>query len=211
MGHHMKRTALVSHLRYLLVLVLLTSACASQKATSTPDKGRDAKSPHYLDTNPNRLVLQPLRPKSPADLNNRLYGLAHIVLPQVIFANPEQKVRQQFLGPSADKFLKAQWEALNTTKPPTYPTAEKVELAGGVEAALIEMPPPKGQAHAYFTLVAFTDSGIRYFTLEHSEFRGGGTVLGGWTVEDGPKHLNFGEGPKPEKKPFLQAVEKLLK
>lgn len=192
-----------------VTVLLLAAGCAS---TQTASNSQDTTgSPSYLDGSDGPLVLEPLVPKS-GSMSNPLYSFAHIVLPRVVFMNPESEVKKQFLGTTADKFLRHQWAALNDTEPDSYPSSEKVEFDDGTEAALIEMPPPQKQAHAHFTLIVFADSGIEYFTLEHSVFgsEDPGTVIGGWTMDDSAKHINYGVRPPAEKEAFLEEVQKLL-
>lgn len=209
MGTHMVRIRLESLASMALISVLLAAGCAStQHASSSQD---ETGSPSYLDDDGGPLVLEPLVPQS-GSVSNPLYDFAHVVVPRVVFMNLESEVKEQFMGPTADKFLRHQWDALNDTEPESYPSSERVEFDGGTEAVLIEMPPPQKQAHAHFTLIVFADSGIEYFTLEHSIFGGDepSTVIGGWTMDDGAKHSNYGAGPPAEKQAFLEEVQKLL-
>jgi hypothetical protein len=145
-------------------------------------------------------------------LPSQHYLFAHRILPHLlwqgdsvlgILANPEN---QQFLG--------EQWDRV----PGVFecrPSRGRERLAytthwvgGDNLTVVVTLPPPTDVAEAH--LVAITTSPVlRYLTLELGEDDRGGarTVLGEWTPDG---HGNFGDGPPPEKMPFLQAVCALL-
>jgi hypothetical protein len=207
--------------RLLLALVTLfvvssSAACATGSAASSGQE--EASSTQEASAEPesdpgrqqDELVLTPLVPPANASIDNPLYAHAHVVLPRVVFDNPAGLVERQFLEAGADRFLREQWEALVQGEPDAYPSSEEVGL-GGTRGLLVEMPPPRRQAHAYFVLIAFAEEGIRYFTLEYSQFRDSGTMVGGWERrDDGYVHANYGAGPEAEREAFVERVRGLL-
>ena len=195
-----------------VVGVLIAAGCSGPDTARTADEA-------VVDTavDADQFVIEPLVPQEalPPSMD-RHYDFAHIVLPTIIFSSPPEDVREQFLGPDAQRFLRAQWTALHDTAPATQPSAVRVQVEDGVDALVIEMPPPEKNAHAYFAMITFKISGIRYLTLERSVWmKDDGpqrTVLGEWSIEDGePVHATYGEGPAPQHEAFVDAVRPHLR
>lgn len=93
---------------------------------------------------------------------------------------------------------------------------------GRFPCSVVQMPEPRGITEAYFVaLVLMIDPDaeslpdkpeLRYFTLEKGFNVGGGpprTVLCEWTADG--THANYGDGPPPELRAFLEAVAGRLK
>lgn len=87
--------------------------------------------------------------------------------------------------------------------------------------AVIQMPPPRAVTEAYFVAaVLLVDPAtvpedqkppVRYVTLEYGvDFADGRprTVLCEWTADG--MHVNYGDGPPPDLRAFVEAVEALL-
>lgn len=91
---------------------------------------------------------------------------------------------------------------------------------GGHPCAIVEMPPPKATAEAFYVasvLLMPTEEPrdpkevkLRYFTLEKTFAYGDPprTVLGEWAADQG--HVNHGIGPEPRLELFVEAISALL-
>lgn len=190
----------------LLTLCLVTLCACS---TGSP-AGKTHSDP--TEQSATEFVIEPLVPRQELPPGTDLhYNFVHLILPSIVFGEPPDKVREQFLGPTADEFVRTQWRVIHSEPPTSFPSARRVELEVG-QAALVAMPAPQKNAHAYFALIVFKHSGpIRFVTLERSVWMKDDahdrTVIGEWSIEDGaPVHNNFGEGPGPSEEEFLRGV-----
>lgn len=143
------------------------------------------------------------------------YFYAHRVLPTLFFQNPQQFL--SILTNDGLAFLRFFWdrtfenESADDIVPPDGMNYETRALEDGTIITIIELPEPDRVAEAYFVAPVFREVAeqplMRYFTLElgasalDNRKR---TVLCEWT-SDG-KHLNFGDGPEPKSKAFLDAI-----
>lgn len=151
------------------------------------------------------------------------YVLAHYALRQLALQDPLRYL-SILASPQARDFLQAVLDDVSEglTEERRF-TAEDLYIHPGMigefPCAIVEFPPPAEMTEVHFTaLVAFVDLDAelpppeevraRYFTLE----RGMGiddkprTVLCEWTTGS---HLNFGDGPPPTLRGFIEALEKL--
>jgi hypothetical protein len=156
------------------------------------------------------------------------YSLAHHALRGVAFQDP-----LFFLGvlasPDAQRFLadllRRVQEHCKDREPLAEFSVEELTVhkrrVGKYPCAVIELPPPRAVAEAYFVAgVLLSDPAadlpqaeaakLRYFTLEKGMSFDGSrrTVLCEWTKEG--THRNFGDGPPPIPDGFLAAIEKLV-
>lgn len=143
------------------------------------------------------------------------YLYAHRVLPTLFYQNPQHFL--SILITDGIAFLRFFWDRTlqdQGDEPRTPPQGMNYETRGlddGTVIAIIELPPPERMAEAYFVAAVFHEADphplMRYFTLELglSLFENTPrTVLCEWTADG--KHLNFGDGPAPESKPFFDAI-----
>jgi hypothetical protein len=145
------------------------------------------------------------------------YQFAHRVFPRWFFEDPAG-VAQVLSGPEALPHLIALWKevgvAVQESRPSEGLNVENVNLAGGWRGSLIRLPEPQEMPEAHFVCVVWPADGgpesARVLTLEHSFGLDGNvaTVLGEWRADGA--HLNFGSGPAPERRPFLDAVDELV-
>lgn len=120
---------------------------------------------------------------------------------------------------SAKDYLSVHWWQIGVS---LGLTPEETVSADGIEcfpmkisedchAIAVQLPCPQRQGEAYFVAIVYWRSSnkTRYFTLEKAEIgqRTEETFLCEWL--DG-NHINYGQGPNPDKKHFLWAVIKLL-
>ena len=88
-------------------------------------------------------------------------------------------------------------------------------LPSGLPVAVVQLPAPVEAPEAYFAAIVRNQSGdTHYFTLERSVALDGSdeipTVLGTVDPRGGFQHANFGEGPPPDRRAFVEAVDRLL-
>lgn len=86
----------------------------------------------------------------------------------------------------------------------------------GNRISVVSLPAPKVSPEAYMVAIVHKEGeplpydgergNARYFTLEYS-MRNSPPVLCEW---DGEEHINYGNGPEPDTKAFVQAVQEYL-
>ncbi len=155
------------------------------------------------------------------------YMMAHVALRSLAFENP-----LAYLGilgsPDANMFFAQLMESVSEQCPdepdPGYrPDEISVHClrVHSFPCAIVQMPSPKATTEAFFTAAVLmhdpshdipepTQMKLRYLTLEKG-FHADGTsrtVLCEWTSEG--SHLNFGDGPPPELKLFINELEKAV-
>lgn len=152
------------------------------------------------------------------------YIFAHVALRQFAFGNPYlclgaigSKEGQHFLT----DLLASVGEYCHGEKEEMSLTAEQLRIhnlrVNKCPCLVIEMPEPHSATEVYFVGIVLKPSPgdsaadltgveIRYFTLEKSYVTDepAGTLLCEWTQDN--EHLNYGKGPAPVLKKFLQAV-----
>jgi hypothetical protein len=143
------------------------------------------------------------------------YDFAHIALRDFVFQQPDELVRAlarpDILAEVID--IIAESVALASTlyedDEQEFREQTRVHLQsfGSLDGCLIEMPEPKFDTECHFIGIVRTgESTFRYFTLERA---GGSTKLCAWDGVD--RHMNFGTGPAPDLKLFVEAVNGRLK
>lgn len=145
------------------------------------------------------------------------YQFAHRVFPRWFFEDP-QRVGDVLSGPEGLPHLIALWKEVGMACQESGSSSglgvEPVTLGPGWRGCLVRLPEPEKMPEAHFLCVAWPEqagpTSGRIFTLEHSLGLDGNvaTVVGEWR-SDGA-HLNFGSGPPPEARQFLEAVGKML-
>lgn len=168
-----------------------------------------------------------------ASIRNHHYVFAHVALRQLFFDKPEG-----FLGvlssPRAPQLLKDLWlevgkrvsDAGEGAILPPDGLFATVGALGPRPCAVVTLPKPEGITEAFMVaavvnasiegegedakLVPIGDPPAFYYTLEKGMSDPGKTrtVLCSWNAED--SHANYGDGPAPEPRAFLGAVEKLI-
>ncbi|MBL8794277.1 MAG: hypothetical protein JNM56_10245 [Planctomycetia bacterium] len=143
------------------------------------------------------------------------YLFAYMALPDFAFRDASR-----FLMPGLGQALVAAiWEFAGENSDERLP-ADGLEmsvepLSSGLSAAVVQLPAPAEAPEAYFAaIVPDRDGNTHYFTLERSVSLDGSeeipTVLGGVDLRNGFSHSNYGEGPPPERRAFVAALERLL-
>lgn len=162
--------------------------------------------------------------------NHRLlYMFQHVVLREAAFENHPELIRELTEKPSimplsyfqAKAQLRCEEVHIDRKGDPRSPTEldlfKSVAILshkhGPYTAYVVSMPEPESRTEAYFVAILHKDgepkeymqesTSTRYFTLEKGIFLGS-TVLCEWQ-RDGI-HINYGDGPKPEMKEFVNAV-----
>jgi hypothetical protein len=155
------------------------------------------------------------------------YHFAHGALRRLAFEDPERLVIA-LAAPEAEKFLAEMWEAVGKD------LAESGEEAGvppeGIEAiparvagrpaGLVRLPAPEATTEAYFAAIVLNhevdepakgapEPEVYFFTLERGFTldRSPRTIFCQWDAEG---HKNFGDGPPPEPRAFLDHVARHL-
>lgn len=153
------------------------------------------------------------------------YLLAHRVLPAVFHSQPF-KTMAGLGSPDSQGFLQFALSLASRDGHSPFPVSDLQVHRARVHhcpAAILEMPPPREPAEAYFVamVVPMPGSGAeaadgsvvttRYITLERTTQLPGvaeqESVLGEWTTDG---HANFGEGGPPTVENFLRQIEKLV-
>jgi hypothetical protein len=154
------------------------------------------------------------------------YALAHYALRSAAFGDP-----LAYLGilasPDAREFLAQMLRSVSEHCENEEPEFAAEDIAvhpvrvGRYPCAVVELPRPRAVAEAYFTAAVLLADlqdrtpesaplELRYFTLEKGVVLAGPsrTVLCEWTSEG--SHANYGDGPMPQLKAFVKAVEELV-
>jgi hypothetical protein len=161
-----------------------------------------------------------------------LYALQFVVLPEAVFQNHPELIRElggeRSVLPLLYFRMKARLQCARAgvMTPPELDggAGQKADSAffeavsihshrrNGFTVHLMTMPTPVESPEAYFVAIVHRDDEPKehggaspstcYFTLEKSD--AGGTVLGG--CERDGTHLNFGAGPEPAEDAFLAEV-----
>lgn len=154
------------------------------------------------------------------------YTFAHTALRALCDSDP-LKFFEVMGTDERDKLLGFMWskvvEQCESSQSPDF-TLDDVTIhtvkVGDYPTVLMVMPQVKAVTEAIMVAIVLTchldienpgkDVSYRYFTLELSCSPDGKpqTALGEWSGED---HLNLGEGPAPDVRAFLTAIELLIK
>ncbi|RMG17371.1 MAG: hypothetical protein D6731_04230 [Planctomycetota bacterium] len=157
------------------------------------------------------------------------YVFAHRVLPEVAFQDP-RRILCLFASCEASNFLVDLWDEVGRACPchlPAEGLGVSLEEVPGLDepVVLIRFPDPEIPPEAHFlALVPWTERRflglwprptLRCFTLEQGIRLGGGlrTVLCEWSPEkkgEGLNHTNYGDGPAPQRRAFLERLGALL-
>jgi hypothetical protein len=146
------------------------------------------------------------------------YLFAYMALPDFAYRDVARFLA--FSPPFGKAFVTAIWDLAGQGLAETMP-ADGLEfgveqLPSGLPVAVVQFPAPVEPPEAYFAAITRDPNGAtRYFTLERSlsldESDAVQTILGGVEFPDGNfRHINFGEGPAPDRQAFLQSVNRLL-
>jgi hypothetical protein len=159
------------------------------------------------------------------------YQFAHVILPKVACSYPE-KFLETLHSPNGQQFLLETWN--NAGKNFGFEKSiDPMDLRYSIEsfndiysAVVIELPKPERMTEAYFVALVFQKqkrllSSIKsilahYFTLELGvdiTDKSTYTVLCEWKIDkkgSPASHMNYGDGPPPEKEAFLEALKMFL-
>lgn len=139
------------------------------------------------------------------------YSFGHRLLPGLVLrgrTNFHELASRALL----DQLLRSWWHEVGEGLPAEErlpPDGLQSELvnAGDVPVLLVTMPAACHAAEAYFVAITPHDEpdAWRCFTLEHAWTLDDQpvTVLGEWTAAG---HVNYGDGPPPERQAFLEAL-----
>jgi hypothetical protein len=142
------------------------------------------------------------------------YSFGHRLLPGLVLrgrTNFNELASRALL----DQLLRAWWQDVGESLPaqdrlPHDGLQSELANAGNVPVLLVTMPAACHAAEAHFVAVApdVKPDAWRCFTLEHTWTLDDqpATVLGEWTATG---HVNYGDGPPPERQAFLEALGSL--
>lgn len=155
-------------------------------------------------------------------MGSQHYYFVHRALPQLLQENTSYYVNGLASEEGPD-FLNRVWqkcgEINNENSPSTGLNRFTVKISDDCYAVVIRMPEPEDFTEAYYSAIVYWpnrpsgpeggEPNYRYFTLELGEAEDGShnTMLCEW---QGGRHGNFGEGPPPDERAFLQAVIKKI-
>lgn len=139
------------------------------------------------------------------------YSFAHRLLPGLVLrgrTNFHELASRALL----DQLLRAWWQEIGQSLPPDDRLPDdglgsELANAGNVPVLVVTMPAARHAAEAHFVAVTphADPDAWRCLTLEHSWTLDDqpATVLGEWTATG---HVNYGDGPPPERRAFLTAL-----
>ncbi|MEZ0229980.1 MAG: hypothetical protein ACAI25_15255, partial [Planctomycetota bacterium] len=143
------------------------------------------------------------------------YGFTYVTLPGIVLANPgavhrietDEEAREAF--PLPDGPIGSVWTGLATQLGLDAPHGEiavSIEEPSWGRCVLVTMPEPTEMPLAHFiAIVPRGPKSVLYLTLEKSVR---GTMIGG--VAKDTRHVNYGNGPEPDAKKFLEALGRIV-
>ena len=142
------------------------------------------------------------------------YLFAHKVVPEIFFSCPEDFMKD--MRDIGKDILRERWELLGSL--PWEEIGIDSVSNDSYDLVVFQLPLPMNVTEAYFTVCLVQKKKkaanlkrrlARYFTLEFGHHMDGSqrTVLCEWTKE---RHINYGDGPEPDKQQFITTILKVI-